>query len=110
MKNMRLNQQILLLYIDRVKTMRINKRNFIANIHASLRNTTLKEQISFLLYTHYFKNMALSKQVSLLLYIDHVKNRTLRFYTEKPFTYDAAFKRKVILCAEKIGNRAASRN
>jgi hypothetical protein len=28
---------------------------------------------------------------------------------EKRFTYDAAFKRKVILCAEKIGNRAAGR-
>jgi hypothetical protein len=26
---------------------------------------------------------------------------------EKRFTYDAAFKRKVIMCAEKIGSRAA---
>jgi hypothetical protein len=28
---------------------------------------------------------------------------------EERFTYDAAFKRKVILCAEKIGNPAAGR-
>jgi hypothetical protein len=28
---------------------------------------------------------------------------------EKHFTYDSAFKRKVILCAEKTGNRAACR-
>jgi hypothetical protein len=28
---------------------------------------------------------------------------------EKHFTYDASFKRKVILCTEKIGNRAAGR-
>jgi hypothetical protein len=28
---------------------------------------------------------------------------------EKRFTYDAAFKRKIILCVEKIGNRAAGR-
>jgi hypothetical protein len=28
---------------------------------------------------------------------------------EKRFTYDAAFKRKVILCAEEIGNHAAGR-
>jgi hypothetical protein len=27
---------------------------------------------------------------------------------EKRFTYDAAFKRKVILCAENIRNRAAA--
>lgn len=26
---------------------------------------------------------------------------------EKRFTYDAAFKRKVIICTEKIGNHAA---
>jgi hypothetical protein len=28
---------------------------------------------------------------------------------ENRFTYDAAFKRKVILCAEKIGNPSAGR-
>jgi hypothetical protein len=28
---------------------------------------------------------------------------------QRRFTYDAAFKRKVILCAEKIGNRAVGR-
>jgi hypothetical protein len=28
---------------------------------------------------------------------------------EKHFVYDATFKRKVILCSEKIGNRAAGR-
>jgi hypothetical protein len=28
---------------------------------------------------------------------------------EKRFTYDTALKRRVILCAEKIGNRAADR-
>jgi hypothetical protein len=28
---------------------------------------------------------------------------------EKSFTYDATFKRKIILCVEKTGNRAAGR-